>query len=82
MTDRTDITAVTAKASGILSDTGLPLHGFCPFSAVEGRLLPCRGLTRLRESFPPEAPARTVIAALFPYRFPCLLYTSDAADEL
>ena len=70
MTDRTDITAVTAKASGILSDTGLPLHGFCPFSAVEGRLLPCRGLTRLRESFPPEAPARTVIAALFPYRFP------------
>ena len=54
----------------ILEESGLPLHGFCPFSAVVGRLLPCRGRERLAEAFPPEAPARTVIAALFPYRFP------------
>ncbi len=59
-----------AEAARLLEEAGLPLHGFCPFSAVEGRLLPCRGRERLAAAFPPGAPARTVIAALFPYRFP------------
>lgn len=59
-----------AAVSRILRESGLALHGFCPFSAVEGRLLPCRGRERLVQAFPPAAPARTVIAALFPYRFP------------
>ena len=54
----------------IFAESGLPLHGFCPFSAIEDRLLPCRGRDRLWEVFPPEAPTKTVIAALFPYRFP------------
>ena len=70
MADIIEAADKTAKASGILLDAGLPLHGFCPFPALEKQLLPCRGLTRLRESFPPEAPPRTVIATLFPYCFP------------
>lgn len=48
----------------LLTEEGLPLHGFCPFAAVAGHLLPCRAAARL-----PKAP-RTVITALFPYRYP------------
>lgn len=47
-----------------LVEAGLPLHGFCPFAAVAEHLLPCRAAVRL-----PKVP-RTVIAVLFPYRYP------------
>ena len=47
----------------ILREYDLPLHGFCPFQAVENHLLPCRAAARLPEN------ARTVLVTLFPYRF-------------
>lgn len=50
------------KISRLLDRAGLPLHGFCPFSAVADRLLPCRAADRLPEN------SRSVVAALFPYR--------------
>ena len=52
------------RVGRILRQAGLPLHGFCPFAAVADRLLPCRAAARLPEG------SRTVIVALFPYRFP------------
>ena len=50
--------------SPLLDAAGLPLHGFCRFADLDGRLLPCRAAARLPEG------ASVVIAALFPYRFP------------
>lgn len=47
----------------ILREYDLPLHGFCPFQAVQNHLLPCRATARLPEN------ARTVLVTLFPYRF-------------
>lgn len=52
------------KITAVLHRFQLPLHGFLPFSAVEGHLLSCRAARRL----PPGA--QTVIPALFPYLFP------------
>ena len=50
------------KIGRLLDQAGLPLHGFCPFSAVADRLLPCRAAARLPEN------SRSVVATLFPYR--------------
>lgn len=58
-----DTIAATAQVGRILDEAGLPLHGFCPFAEVAGRLRSCRASGRLPER------AGTVIAALFPYRF-------------
>lgn len=52
------------QVSSILVQAGLPLHGFCGFNRLRDRLLPCRAASRLPNS------AATVVAALFPYRFP------------
>lgn len=41
----------------------ITLYGFCPFSSIADRLLPCRALSRLPQQ------AATVIVCLFPYRF-------------
>lgn len=54
--------------SAVLQSQYLPLHGVCAFADVADRLLPCRGLTVLRDTFR-ESPAQSVIVALFPYRF-------------
>lgn len=58
------------KVGQLLRTAGLPLYGFCPFETVAGRLLPCRAKERMGAAFPADSPARTVIVAAFPYRFP------------
>lgn len=50
--------------SRLLTQAGLPLHGFCLFDRLRDRLLPCRAASRLPEE------ATTVLTVLFPYRFP------------
>lgn len=49
--------------SSSLENEGLFLHGFAPFAPFRDRLLSCRAAARL------PAQPRTVLAALFPYRF-------------
>ncbi len=46
----------------IMMETGCPLHGVCPFSPFQDRLLSCRAASRL----PPGA--ASIIMAAFPYR--------------
>lgn len=54
----------TDRISRLLTQAGLPLHGFCRFDRMRSKLLPCRAAARLPET------AASVIVALFPYRFP------------
>lgn len=53
-----------AIISSIMEKWNIPLFGICPFSAVESHLLPCRAAERL------PAHPRSILVALFPYRFP------------
>lgn len=50
------------KLRKILTDCAIPAVGFCDFTALSDRLLPCRAAARL----PGEA--KTVIVCLFPYK--------------
>lgn len=60
---------MSARLHRLLEEEELPLHGFVPFEDLSDALLPCRAASRLKEIFPPDFPPRTVIVALFPYRF-------------
>ena len=61
--------SILHKLSAALCDCQMPLHGFCSFDALKDSLLPCRAADRLNAVFPPKHAARTIIVALFPYRY-------------
>ena len=50
------------KILEIINKNGIRDAGFCDYSLVKERLLPCRALRRLPEN------AKTVILLLFPYK--------------
>ncbi len=52
----------------ILTAYHLPLHGFCDFDMIKDKLITCRAYLRLFDAFSPDLP-KTIICALFPYRF-------------
>ncbi|MCI8496971.1 MAG: DUF1730 domain-containing protein [Clostridiales bacterium] len=63
------MTANRTIIRNIMTETGCPLHGVCPFSPFADRLLPCRAVRRLPQD------SVSIIIAAFPYR------PADAPDR-